>query len=172
MSKMCQQIRAWQPYLLIDGHKKVEEDLEYLLPVRFGEILCSGCRGDVENVSANQSPRRPYLLTDRHEKHKLGKGPWVLASCKVSWNSEQQMQRRCRKCVSLSEPSTAIFVGWSARKTQSNGRGPWVLSPCNVSWNSASDCRGDVENFSANQSPRRPYLLTDRHEKHKLGRGP
>ena len=51
--------------------KKVEEDIEYLLPVRFGEILCSGCRGDVENVSANQSPQRPYLLTDRHEKHNL-----------------------------------------------------------------------------------------------------
>ena len=51
--------------------KKVEEDIEYLLPVRFGEILCSGCRGDVENVSANQSPQQPYLLTDRHEKHNL-----------------------------------------------------------------------------------------------------
>ena len=44
----------------------------YLLAVRFGEILC---RRDVQNESANQSPLRPYLLTDRHEKHKLGRGP-------------------------------------------------------------------------------------------------
>ena len=115
-AKKFLQIRAWLPYLFIDGHEKVEEDIEYLLPVRFVEILCSGCRGDVENVSANQSPQRPYLLTDRHEKHKLGRGPWVLAFCKVSWNSVQWLQRRCRKCLSQSEPSAAIFVDRSVRK--------------------------------------------------------
>ncbi|KAK3087804.1 hypothetical protein FSP39_010808 [Pinctada imbricata] len=47
------------------------EDHEFLLPVGFREILCQGCRGEVENVSANQSPGRPYLLTEEHEKHKL-----------------------------------------------------------------------------------------------------
>ena len=38
--------------------KKVEEDIEYLLPVRFGEILCSGCRGDVENVKVYDRRQR------------------------------------------------------------------------------------------------------------------
>ena len=116
VAKMFLQIRAWQPYLLTDGHKKVVEDIEYLLAVRFGEILC---RRDVQNESANQSPLRPYLLTVRHEKHNLGRGPWILASCKVLWNSVQQLQRRCPKCVSQSEPSAAIFVDRSAWKTQS-----------------------------------------------------
>ena len=30
----------------------LEEDLEYLLPVKFREILCGRCRGDVENVKS------------------------------------------------------------------------------------------------------------------------
>ncbi|KAK3099392.1 hypothetical protein FSP39_003696 [Pinctada imbricata] len=35
------------------------EDLVFLLR----EILCCGCRGAVKNVSANQNPRRQYLMT-------------------------------------------------------------------------------------------------------------
>ena len=75
---MSEPIRALGGHIcLLIGTKSTNlvEDLEYLFPVRFREILCSGCRGDVQNVSANQSPWRPYLFTDRHEKHKLGRGP-------------------------------------------------------------------------------------------------
>ena len=31
-------------------------------------------RGEVENVSANQRPGRPYCFSNRSEKHKLGRG--------------------------------------------------------------------------------------------------
>ena len=37
-----------------------------------------------KNASAIQMPGRPSLLTDRPKKHKVGRSPWVLASCQVS----------------------------------------------------------------------------------------
>ena len=77
------------------------EDVEILLPVKFRWIPFSGFRGEVENVSANQRPGRPSCFSDRPEKHKLGRGGWDLASCKVWLNSVQRFQRRSRKCEKL-----------------------------------------------------------------------
>ena len=77
------------------------EEVEILLPVKFGWILFSGFRGEVENVSANQRPGRPSCFSDQPEKHKLGRGGWDLASCKVWLNSVQRFQRRSRKCEKL-----------------------------------------------------------------------
>ena len=59
-----------------------------------------------------------HLVLDRPEKHKLGRGHWDLASCQVSLNSVQRFQRRSRKCLSQSEARAAIWLFWSARKTQ------------------------------------------------------
>ena len=94
------------------------EDVEILLPVKFRWIPFSGFRGEVENVSANQRPGRPSCFSDRPEKHKLCRGCWDLASCKVSLNSVQRFQRRSRKCLSQSEARAAILFFRSARKTQ------------------------------------------------------
>ena len=77
------------------------EGVKILLPVKFRWILFSGFREEVENVSANQRPGRPFCFSDRLEKHKLGRGRWDLASCQVSLNSVQRFQRRSRKCESL-----------------------------------------------------------------------
>ena len=77
------------------------EDVEILLPVKFRWIPFSGFRWEVENVSANQRPGQPSCFSDRSEKHKLGKGRWDLASCQVSLNSVQRVQRRSRKCEKL-----------------------------------------------------------------------
>ena len=38
------------------------EVVEILLPVKFHQILFSGFRGKVENVLANQKPRRPSFF--------------------------------------------------------------------------------------------------------------
>ena len=65
------------------------ENVEILLPVKFGWIPFSGFRGEVENVSANQRPWRPSCFSDWPEKHKLGTWRWDLASCQVSSNSVQ-----------------------------------------------------------------------------------
>ena len=94
------------------------EDVEILLPVKFRWIPFSGFRGEVENVSANQRPRRPSCFSDRPEKHKLGRGRWDLASCQVSLNSVRRFQRRSPKCLSQSETRAAILFFRSARKTQ------------------------------------------------------
>ena len=77
------------------------EDIEILLPVKFRWIPFSGFRGEVENVSANQRSGRPSCFSDRSEKHKLGRGCWVLASCQVLLNSVQWCQRRSRKYEKL-----------------------------------------------------------------------
>ena len=41
------------------------------------------------------------VFSDRLKKHKLGRGRWDLAFCKVSLNSIQRFQSRSRKCESL-----------------------------------------------------------------------
>ena len=94
------------------------EGVEILLPIKFRWIPFCGFSGEVENVSANQRPGRPFCYSDRPEKHKLGRGRWDLASYQVSVNSVQWFQRRSRKCLSQSEARSAILFFWSARKTQ------------------------------------------------------
>ena len=96
----------------------VVEGIEILLPVKFRWIQFSGFFREVENVSANQRPGRPFCFSDRPEKHKLGRGLWDLASYQVSLNSVQRFLQRSRKCLSPSEAGAAILFFWSARKTQ------------------------------------------------------
>ena len=64
---MSQPIRACGGHLgfpIDSKNTKLVEGIEDLLPVRFGEIPCSSFRGEVENVSANQSLWRPSLISD------------------------------------------------------------------------------------------------------------
>ena len=120
-SKMSQPIRDQGGHLVFPIRPKntnLVEGLEILLPVRFRCIPISGFRGEVENVSANQKPVQPSCFSDPPEKHKLGRGPWDLASCQVSLNSVQRFQRKSRKCLSQSEARAAILFFRSARKTQ------------------------------------------------------
>ena len=63
------------------------EDVEILRLVKFRWISFSGFRREVENVWANQRPRRPSCLSDRPEKHKLCRGRIDQSSCQVSLNS-------------------------------------------------------------------------------------
>ena len=74
---MSQPIRACGGHLGFSiGSKNTNlvEGIKYLLPVKFREIVCSGYRGEVENVSANQNLWRPSWISDRLENHKLGRG--------------------------------------------------------------------------------------------------
>ena len=103
-SKMSQPIRGQGGHLVFPiGPKNTNlvEEVEILLPVKFRWIPFSGFRKEVENVSANQRPGRPSCFSDRPEKHKLGRGGWDLASCRVWLNSVQRFQKRSRKCEKL-----------------------------------------------------------------------
>ncbi|KAK3095936.1 hypothetical protein FSP39_021047 [Pinctada imbricata] len=71
---MCQPIRACSCHLgfpISSKDTNLVEGIEYLLPVKFPEILCNGFRGELENVSANPNLWRPSWISDRLEKHKL-----------------------------------------------------------------------------------------------------
>ena len=59
-------------------------DNEILRPVKFRWILLSSLREEVENVSANHRPGRPFCFSNRLKQHKLCRGHWDLASCQVS----------------------------------------------------------------------------------------
>ena len=71
---------------------------------------------------------------DQPEKHNLGGGCWVLASCQVSSNYLLQLQRS-RKCLSQSEAKhPSLFSNWPEK--HNFYRGYWVLASCQVSSNS------------------------------------
>ena len=63
----------------------VVEDVAILLLVKFRLILFSGCREEVENVSANQRPGRPSWYSERPKTHTWYK-PWLTTfmSCFLS----------------------------------------------------------------------------------------
>ena len=66
----------------------------------------------------DRSARAAIFVYSSAWKHKLGRRHWDLASCQVSLNSVQLFQRRSRKWLSQSDPSTTILFFPSARKTQ------------------------------------------------------
>ena len=76
-----------------------------------------------------------HLFSNRQEKDKLGRGHWDLASCQVSLNSVQRLQRRSWKCLGQLEARAAILFFRLTRKTKL-GRGHWDLASCQVSLNS------------------------------------
>ena len=119
--KMPQPIRGQGGHLVFPTGPKntnLVDDVEILLPIKFRWVRFSGCREEVENVSANQRSWRTSCFSDRPEKHKLGRGRWDLVSCQVSLNSVQRFQRRSRKSLSQSEARAEILFFRSARKTQ------------------------------------------------------
>ena len=73
-------LKMSQPIICLAGHlvllirlknTNMVKGVKFLLPVKFWQILFSEFREEVENVSANQKPRRPFLFSDWPEKHNL-----------------------------------------------------------------------------------------------------
>ena len=60
------------------------------------------------------------LLMHQPKKHNFVKGDHVLASCQVSSNSVQRLQRRSRKCLIQSDLRAVIFDFRSARFINTN----------------------------------------------------
>ena len=62
---MSQQIIGRGGHFVFPIHPKntnLVEGVEILLPIKFRQIPFSGFRGEVENVSANQRPGRPFCF--------------------------------------------------------------------------------------------------------------
>ena len=124
-------------------------------------MLFSGCRGEVENVSANQGPRRPFWSSDRPEKHKLGTGVQIMIPGQVSMDSVLRLQRRIRKCLSQSEASTAILVFRLTKKNTNLAEEVEILLPIKFPRILFSGCKEEVVNVSANQRPGQRFWLSD-----------
>ena len=104
-------------------------------------------------------------------KHELVGGHWYIASCQVSLNSVQWLQRS-RKCPDQREAKAAFFAFRSFPKKVSNlVENVEFLLPVKFRWIPFRCWRGKVENVSANKKPTRPSWFSDRSEKQKLGRG-
>ena len=86
-----------------------------MLPVMSCWFPVSGFREDVKNVSANQRLRLPSCFSDRHEKHRLCRERWDLATCQVLLHSFKRCLRRSRKYLRQSEAGAAILFSRSAR---------------------------------------------------------
>ena len=97
---MSRPIRGKVAILVFRSAKKIAnlvEDIEFLLPVKFRSIPFNSFRREVENVSANQRPGRPSWFSIPPEKQKLSSGHYDLASCQVSLNSIQRLQKKSQK---------------------------------------------------------------------------
>ena len=109
--------------------------------VEFRSANQSGFRGEVVEKSGKskmsqpiRGQERPSYFSDLPKKHKLGRGHLDLASCQVSLNSDQQFQRRSRKCLSQSEPRTAISFFRSGLKNTNLVEDVEILLPVKYCW--------------------------------------
>ena len=118
----------------------------------------------------NQRSGRPSCISDRPEKHNLGRGRWDLASCQVLLNSVQRFQRRSRKCLSQSDARAAILFFSIHPKKHKRGSG--ALRSCILS--GFIEFRSAVSEKKSKMS--QPIRCQGGHlvfwsQKHKLGRG-
>ena len=163
-SKMYQQISSQGGHLVFPiDHKNTNlvEDFEILLTVKFRWIPFSGFRVEVENVSANQRPGRPFFFSIDAKNIKLEGHVEILLPVKFRWiplsgfrevenvsanerpgqpscfsdqpNSVQKFQRRSRKCLSQSEARVAI-VFLIGKKNTDLFKGVKILLPIKLHW--------------------------------------
>ena len=139
------------------------QDVEILLPVKSRCIPFSGFR-EVENLSANQRLRQPSWFSDWAGKHKLDRGRWDPASCRVSLHPVKRYQRRSRE-VSANQRSGRQSCFSDRSEKHKLGRGRWNLASCHVFFIPFSCFRGEVKNVWANQRLGRSSCFSDMGEK-------
>ena len=131
---------------------------------------CSGFRGEVEYVSANQKLGRTSCFFWPAQKPQTWKR--TLRSCFLSSfvefcavvseeksNMFQPIRRQGGHLLFPIGPKNTNLVGDVE-----------ILLPVKFRWIPFSSFRGEVENVSANQRPGPPSCFSDRSQKHKLGR--
>ena len=102
---------------------------------------------------------------DRPEKPKLGRGRWVLASCKVLANFVQRLQRKGRKCLSQSKAGVTIMFFSIGSKNTNMVDDVEFLLPVKFQQIPFSGFREKDENVPVNQRPGRPSCFSDRLKK-------
>ena len=139
------------------------EDIKLLLPVKFCWFPFSSVR-EVENVTANQRPERPFYFSGRSEKNKLGKWTWNLSACQDSLNSVQWFQRKSKMSPPIRGRGghLVFLIGTKNTNLVENIE---IFLPVKFRWIPSI---GEVGNALANQRPGWPPCFSDRPEKQKL----
>ena len=107
-SKMSQPIRGqggnifFSPICL--KNTNVVEGIESLLPVKFCWIPFSGFYREVENVSANQRPGRPFCFSDRPKNTNLVEGVEILLPIKFHWIRFSGFRREVENVLANQRP--------------------------------------------------------------------
>ena len=170
---MSQPIRGQGGHLVFPiGHKNTNlvEGVEILLPVKFRWILFSGFRGEVENVSANLRPGRPFVLPISPKNTNLVEGVEILLPVKFFESHSSVSEEKSNMSQPIRGQGGHLVFLIDSKKTNLV-EGVENLLPVKFRWILFSSFRGEVENVSANQRPGRPSYFYDRPEKPKFGRG-
>ena len=101
-----------------EKHKKLVEDVEILLPVKFRLILFSSLRGKVENGSANKRPGRPSCFPDRPKNTYLVEDVAILLPVKFRWILFSSFRGEVENVKSLRRRTTDDAFGSGALKQQ------------------------------------------------------
>ena len=107
------------------------------------------------------------LPTCPPKKHKLGRGRWNLASCKVSLNIRAAVFREVENISANQRQGRSSYFSDPPKNTNLV-EDDKILLPVEFRWIPLCGFRGEVENISANQRPGRQSCFSDRPEKHKL----
>ena len=136
-SRMSQPIMCHSGHLfLLIGRKNTDlvKDVEILLPVKFRQILFSGFREEVENVSANQRPGG-HLVFPIGPKYKKVEGVEILLPVKFRWIPFSGFYREVENVSANQRPWRPSCFSDRPEKYKL-GRGLWDLASYQVSLNS------------------------------------
>ena len=162
--KCLSQSEARAATFVFRSARKTQHNVEILLHIKFCWILFSGCREEVENVSANRRPGRPSRYFPIGPKTDMVEDVEILLPVKFRWIPFNG----CREYVK--NVSANQMSGWPSLfsdrpRKHKRFRGIWDLA-YKFRRIPFSGFGKKVEKVSANQRPRRGF--SDRPEKHKL----
>ena len=135
------------------------EDVEILLFVKFRWIQFCVFREKIgENVSANQRQVWPFSVSDRPERHKLGRWRWDLASCQVSLNFVKRFQRNVKN---VSANQRQGRPSWFSTRPQNTNliEDVEILLPVKFRWIQFSSFRGKNRKYISKSEARLVILV-------------
>ena len=141
--------------LLRPKNTNLVEGDEILLPIKFRRIPFSGFRGEVENVSANQRPGRPFCFFPIGLKNtNMVEGIEILLPVKIRWIPLSGFFREVENVLANQRPG-GHFVFLIDPKNTNLVEGVEILLPIKCCWITFSGFRGEVENVKVNDDRRR-----------------
>ena len=136
--KMSQPIRGQGGHLVFPiGPKNTNlvEDIKILLPVKFHWIPICGFRREVENISANQRPRRPSCFLIRPKNTNMVEDVEILLPVKFCWIPFSGFRGEVENVSANQRPDWPSCFSDRPKKHKL-GRGHWDLASGQVSLNS------------------------------------